>query len=85
MAHIEYSNIIHGAFLALSKDEAKMIIPLLRRRLVAEQRMVEKFQDILESGDASERQQTLLMQHEERVEMILGIIDGAIKMSTAKR
>ena len=66
MAHLEYSTVLKETGLVLDKSEAEVLIPILLRARSKESAHVERLQDILDSGDATERQQTQLMRHEEK-------------------
>ena len=68
MAHLEFSSVIRESGLVLTKDEAKILLPILKRAVKIERGHVEHYQDILDGGDATDRQQDLLMKHEEKEE-----------------
>ena len=74
MAHLEYSNVSNEAVLVLGKDEVKRMLPLFKRFLKAEKKLEEKYQDIHEGGDATERQENKLVKHQENVSSIESII-----------
>ena len=74
MAEIEYSPAIHETALVLRKSEAEMIYPILYRELKKQKRYVETYQDIQDSGEATELQQTLLMKHSLRYSTLDNIL-----------
>jgi hypothetical protein len=63
MAHIEHSTKLGYAGLVLSDNDVKVLLPIVRRALRIEQNAVYRYKDILDGGDATERQQTCLMKH----------------------
>ena len=77
MAHLEYSPITHEAGLVIDRDEAKLLIPFLKRCLKKEKKLEMKYQDIQDSGEATERQQTTLMKHQQVVIQLECIIEQA--------
>ena len=67
MAHLEYSNVSHEACLMINKDEAKILLPFIKRCLNAEKKQEDKYQDIHDSGEATDRQETMLMKQQNKV------------------
>ncbi len=77
MANIEYSPSQHCTTLCLNKEETKALIPLIRRALKKALVKEDKYRDIHESGEASERQETKLMKCEDEVSMLDGLLSLA--------
>ena len=65
MAEIEYSHLLEGYTICLTKDEARLIEPIIEAREKREQAMADKYQDIIDGGDATDRQTTLQEKHDE--------------------
>ena len=84
MAHLEFSSVIRESGLVLTKDEAKILLPILKRAVKIERGHVEHYQDILEGGDATDRQQDLLMKHEEKEEKLSQVLDYAQRLVKSK-
>ena len=74
MAHLEYSNITHEACLVQSKDETKLLLPFIKRCLKKEKKLEEKYRDIHESGEASEREENCWIKHQCSVEVLESLI-----------
>ena len=77
MAHLEYSNVSHESVLVLSKDEVKRMLPFFKRCLKKERKFVERYQDIHESGEATERQENQLLKHQDNASTMESIIHQA--------
>ena len=84
MAHLEYSNVSHESVLVLSKDEVKRMLPFFKRCLKAERKLLERYQDIHESGEATERQENKLMKHEDNVLIMESVIQQAEQLIKPK-
>ena len=84
MAHLEFSSVIRESGLVLTKDEAKILLPILKRAVKIERGHVEHYQDILDGGDATDRQQDLLMKHEEKEEKFSQVLDYAQRLVKSK-
>lgn len=74
MAHIEHSFLLGDNGLMLSKNDAKIILPIVKKALASAERNYEKYQDIVYGGDATERQQDKLVEAESTLRFIQGII-----------
>ena len=79
MAHLEFSPVIHDTGLVLTKEEAKVLIRLLFFGRSRESRHIRRLQDIQDSGEATEKQQTQLMKHQEKERIIQTILVQAGK------
>ena len=84
MAHLEYSNVSHESVLVLSKDEVKRMLPFFKRCLKTERKLLERYQDIHESGEATERQENKLMKHEDNVLIMESVIQQAEQLIKPK-
>ena len=73
MAAIEHSIILHEAAVMLSADECRLLEPVIGREISRVRKHFENLKDILDGGEATERQQTLCMLSEERLEALLRI------------
>lgn len=77
MASIEYSNYLQGATLCLTRSEAKSLIPCVRAALKKAMAKEDKYRDIHEGGEASERVQTKMIEAEEEVRDLNDILEKA--------
>ena len=84
MAHLEYSTVLKETGLVLDKSEAKVLCPILLRARSKEFAHIDRLQDILDSGDATERQQTQLMKHEEKHRIFHKIFLKALELAKNK-
>ncbi|MCH5235531.1 MAG: hypothetical protein J1E16_09565 [Muribaculaceae bacterium] len=62
-------------FLRLDESEVKELIKILKDPYKKALRKLEKYQDIHESGEATERQENILLQTEELVRLMDNIIN----------
>lgn len=74
MAHIEHSVILQRSGVVLSRTDCAFLLPFLKKNLQKENAMVDKYEDILEGGEATERQTDLLLKYRGRVEHMEAII-----------
>ena len=79
MAHLEFSPVLHDTGLVLGKTESKIILPLLKRAQKRESKHIDRLLDIQESGEATERQQTQLVKHQEKFDKLTTVILSAEK------
>lgn len=77
MASIEYSNYLNSVTLCLTRAEAKAIIPCVKAALKKALAQEDKYRGIQEAGEASERQQTKLVEAEEKVANLDEILSKA--------
>lgn len=84
MAHIEHSVKLQEACVALSKSDCAFLIPYLKKSLQKEEKLVEKYQGILEGGEATDRQTTALNKHTDRAETMAAIV-YEVEYLTSKR
>ena len=77
MAHIEYSPIAHSETLCLVNEDLKVLIPCIKSALNKARKRYEKYRDIHEIGEATERQQTQLIKAEEEEHRLKDILDKA--------
>lgn len=74
MAHIEHSVRLQTAGVVLSRTDCAFLLPFLKKNLQKENAMVDKYQGILDGGEATERQTDLLFKYRDRVEHMEAII-----------
>jgi hypothetical protein len=84
MSHFEHSTKLGYAGLVLSDNDVKVLLPIVRRALRIEQNAVDRYKDILDGGDATERQQTCLMKHMEQESALQVIFDEMKTIIKAK-
>jgi len=60
--------------LCLTSEECKLLLPEFKSSLRRETRRYEKYKDIHESGDATEKQQNLLCDAENKVDCLIAVI-----------
>ena len=84
MSHFEHSTKLGYAALVLSDNDVKVLLPIVRRALRIEQNAVDRYKDILDGGDATERQQTCLMKHMEQESALQVIVDEMKTIIKAK-
>lgn len=84
MAHLEISTVLREAGLVLSKEEAKILLPAIKHALNVEDAHIGRYQDILEGGEATDRQQTLLVKHQEKRETLRTIYMEATHLACKK-
>ena len=77
MAHIEYSPISHSTMLYLSREDLRDIKPCIEAALKKALKMQEKYQDIHDSGYATDLQDLKLINTEETVQRLKDILDKA--------
>ena len=58
----------------LSKNDAKIILPIVRKALVTADKKFEKYQDIVDGGEATERQYDKLVEAEITFRFLQGFI-----------
>ncbi len=75
MAHIEYSNIAHDSCLVIPRDQAKLILPFLKRAAKHEEKLWMKYLSIHEGGWAAENDDDRMYQHEENTNVLRSLID----------
>ena len=61
-------------YYGLTKREARLILPYIRNAARHAENMVEHYQDILESGEATDRQTTALVQWEDKMDIFNSMI-----------
>ena len=81
MAHIEYSPISHSTMLCLSRQDAKVLIPGIESALTKSLRQEAKYRDIHESGEASDRDETKLVEAEETSNRLKDLLAKAKQMA----
>lgn len=78
MAYIDYTRSHSGCpyetTLCLTAGECNILLPVVKKALSAKEKIFDKYKDIHESGEATERQQNLLMQAEDDVATLRSII-----------
>lgn len=65
-----------SSFLRLDELEVKELAKILKKPFKEAQKKLEKYQDIHESGEATDRQETILLQTEEIVNLMDRIINN---------
>lgn len=73
MASVEYSPTLHGSVAVLSGYECLLLEPIISKEIDRVRKMYDKYLDIIESGEATERQTTICMKYEERLNSFLDI------------
>lgn len=63
--------------LCLTAEECKLLLPLFENRLKEAGKKFEKYNDIHQSGEATERQQDLLMKYEEEMNALESVVASA--------
>lgn len=66
-----YSDTYYG----LTEKEAKMILPYIRKAAKHADEMTNYYQDLLDSGEATDRQTTALNQWQEKSEVLNNIVN----------
>lgn len=61
-------------YYGFTKREVKLILPYIRNAARHAENMVEHYQDILESGEATDRQTTALAQWEDKMDIFNSMI-----------
>ena len=74
---------LYSCFLQLTEKEVDAISGIIRREQHRYERLVDKYKDILEGGEATEKQTTRLMDCEEMAER-LGHIANAMNIGCKK-
>jgi hypothetical protein len=77
MAHIEYSPISHSTMLYLSREDLQVLKPCIEAALKKALMMQDKYQDIHDSGYATDLQEDKLINAEETVYRLKDILDKA--------
>ena len=63
--------------LCLTADECKLLLPLFEKRLKEAEKKFEKYNDIHQGGEATERQEDLMMKYEEEMETMQQVVCAA--------
>ncbi|MCR5352387.1 MAG: hypothetical protein K6E35_07865 [Bacteroidales bacterium] len=74
MATIEYSPALKADGVVLDQRDCKAVEPIIRKAADKERALAEKYQYIIDGGEATERQTDLQIQHEERAEHLRAIL-----------
>ena len=64
---------------SLTPNEARKLADILQKVRKELEKKVEKYRDILDGGEATERQQNLKFDHEDKLELVEGFIRLATK------
>ena len=70
MANIEFSPTLAQSVICLTKDEARLIEPIIRAAKKHEQALADKYQDIIDGGYATDRQTSLQAKHDEKAQSL---------------
>lgn len=65
MAHIEWSVEERGYTLNLNKNEVRQLLPMIRKKEERYAALSEKYRDIIEGGEATERDTTMEVKYDE--------------------
>ena len=76
MPHIEFSVKAGSAGLFLDRKEAAILRPFLLREIKKEQKLREKYRDIREGGDATDRDTDREVLHDENASTLQCIYEG---------
>ena len=74
MAHIEHSFLLGDNGLMLSKDDAKILFTVAKKALSSAEKMYDKYQDILDGGEATDKEQDKYAEAEYRVRCLGEIV-----------
>lgn len=69
----------------LSAVECRLLLPEMKASLKRETKRYEKYKDIHEGGEATERQQTLLFEAEEKVQALESVIYNCEELIKANK
>ena len=74
----EWQGTYHINLLVMDESVAKRLIEPLKRELANTRRLYEKYRDIQEGGDATRRQQTMMVKYKDKMtdlETIINVIE----------
>ena len=63
-------------YVCLNMGECKSFLPVVEKLLVKAQKRYDHYRDVMDTGEATTRQQTLYMEAEENLEHLEGIKDS---------
>ena len=63
--------------LCLTAEDCRLLLPTMEKRLKEAEKMYEKYKDIHDGGDATERQENLLLKFEEERDALLASVHQA--------
>ena len=63
-------------YVCLNMGECKSFLPVVEKLLVKAQKRYDHYRDVMDTGEATTRQQTLYMEAEENIEHLEGIKDS---------
>lgn len=69
----------YGYMVSLTPNEARKLADILQKVRKELKKKVEKYRDILDGGEATERQQNLKFDYEDKLELVEGFIRLATK------
>ena len=78
MAYLDYtrpdSSTAHKMSLCLTEEECKLLLPTVEKALKNVEKKYEKYKDIQDGGEASEKQQDKLWQYESEYECLTAVL-----------
>ena len=88
MAYTDYTRpdaaTAHRMTLCLTEDECRILLPSVEKALKNVEKKYEKYKDIQEGGEATEKQQDKLFQYEEEYECLVAVLDYMRNFSSRK-
>ena len=63
--------------LCLTAVECRLLLPIFEKRLKEAEKKFEKYNDIHQGGEATERQENLLLKYEEEMYAMESVVDNA--------
>lgn len=88
MAYLDYTRpdttTAHKMTLCLTENECRLLLPAVQKALNNVEKKYEKYKDIQEGGESTERQQNKLFQYEEEYECLMAVLDNMKGFSSRK-
>lgn len=77
MAYLDYtrpdSSSAHKMTLCLTEEECKLLLPTIEKALKTARNKYEKYKDIQDGGEATEKQQDKLCQYEDEYDCLMAV------------